>query len=106
MKIKTGDKTLDVTKPKVGEIVEAEQALGFSMDTGSGAQIAVMLFIGQSRENKQNGNHKTLDWIAGEVMKADITDFEVEDDESPPDGGAEAPEPSETSGPPASDSTE
>jgi hypothetical protein len=88
MKFKVDGRELDASGIRVGELCEAEKALGLNMADGSGASIAVSLFVAMRREDRNSENPKPLAMLADEVMAADVTTFEEADDESPP---AEAP---------------
>lgn len=79
---------------RIGEVIEAEKALGFSMDSGWGAQMAVTLFI--AMRNKEPEKPATL--IASEVLQADMSALE-EVEESPP---ADAPKGADPEAPPTS----
>lgn len=79
---------------RIGEVIEAEKALGLSMDQGLGAQMAVALFI--AMRNKEPEKPATL--IASEVLQADMSGLE-EVEESPP---ADAPKGADPEAPPTS----
>jgi hypothetical protein len=84
VKFKVDGRELDASGIRVGELCEAEKALGLNMADGSGAAIAVSLFVAMRREDKKNENPKPLALLADDVMAADVTTFEEADDESPP----------------------
>lgn len=90
MKILVDGRKLDVDGIRVGELCEAEKALQVNMADGSGAAIAVTLFVGLRREDKQ----KPVHLIADEVMRADVTTIQ-EGDAGPPADGADEAEKSE-----------
>lgn len=104
MKISVDGRELDVDGIRVGELCEAEKALGVNMSDGSGAAIAVTLFVGLRREDKQ----KPAGALADEVMRADVTTIAEADDAGPPAEGADeessspAPDTRRTSGVPLS----
>lgn len=96
--------TLELDAPehlRVGEVIEAEKALGLTMTDGWGAQIAVSLFV--AMRNKEPEKPATV--IAGEVLQVDISALEeVEDPLPDAPKGADQGDP-ETSGAPPSGST-
>lgn len=65
---------------RVRELVEAEKALGFNMDAGSGAQMAVLLFIAMRKREPD----KPSALLADEVMNADISTVEEVEEGNPP----------------------
>jgi hypothetical protein len=86
VKFKVDGRELDATGIRVGELCEAEKALQLNMADGSGAAIAVSLFVALRRENKT----KPAAMVADEVMRADVSSFEEADEESPPAEAADA----------------
>jgi hypothetical protein len=65
---------------RVRELVEAESALGFSMDeTGSGGKMAIALFVAMRRLDPE----KAKGLIADTVMAVDLSKFEEVEEEEP-----------------------
>jgi hypothetical protein len=69
-------------KLRVGQVCEAERALGVSAEDGFGARTAVMLFVTMRVDEPSKPAHL----IADEVMRADIATVEEVGEESPPAG--------------------
>lgn len=70
---------------RVGEICEAEKYLQLDMDSGSGAKIAVALYVAKKRDEPAMFPGAVAEW----VMNVDMTSvdtLEEEDEESPPAG--------------------
>lgn len=86
MKFKLDGRELEAEHIRVGELCEAEKALQINMADGSGAAIAVTLFVALRRDDPKKPAHL----IADEVMRADVSTFEEAEDESPPDEAADA----------------
>lgn len=80
MKFKIGGRELEADGIRVRELCEAEKALQVNMSDGTGAAVAIQLFVALRREDK----NKPAGVLADEVMSADITTFEEVEDESPP----------------------
>ena len=86
---------LSADNMRVHELCEAEKALGVNMTEGTGAAIAIQLFVAMRREDKVKPAHA----LADDVMRADVTSFaEVEEDEEegPPDEAADDEEAAES----------
>lgn len=86
MKFKIEGRELEADSIRVGELCEAEKALGLNMADGTGAAVAIQLYVAMRRQDKQKPTHV----LADEVMRADITSFEEVEEESPPAGAADA----------------
>lgn len=86
MKFKIDGRELEADSIRVGELCEAEKALGLNMADGSGAAVAVQLYVAMRRQDKQ----KPIHVLADEVMRADLTSFEEVEEESPPAEAADA----------------
>lgn len=65
---------------RVGEVIEAEKALGLSMDQSWGAQMAVALFVAMRTREPE----KPATLIASEVLQVDMSGLEEVEEESPP----------------------
>jgi hypothetical protein len=90
VKFKINEVELDAPENlTVRELVEAEQALGFSMDSGSGAQMAVLLFVAMRKADP----NKPAALLADDVLNSDISTVEEVEGEDPP-----AETPAETAG--------
>jgi hypothetical protein len=88
MKVKLDGREIEVASNiRIGELIEAEKALGFNMDeTGSGGRMAISLFVALRREEKE----KPIGMLADEVLRVDLSTFEEVAEESPPaEGGDE-----------------
>jgi len=85
VKFKVNGKELELSDSiRVGEMCEAEKALGLSLEeVGAAGKTAIMLFIAMRRD----APGQPVSVLASEVMNIDLGAMEVEDD--PP---AEAPE--------------
>lgn len=81
MKFKVDGRELSAEGMRVGEICEAEKALNLDMDQGSGAKIAIALFVAMRREDRKNENQKPLALLADDVMNVDMTMVEAEEEE-------------------------
>jgi hypothetical protein len=83
MKFKLGDgvEMEAASDIRIRELVEAESALGFSMDeTGSGGKMAIALFVAMRRLDPE----KAKGLIADTVMAVDLSKFEEVEEPSPP----------------------
>ena len=82
---------------RIRELVEAEKALGFSMDeTGSAGKMAIAIFVAMRRHDADIGPGL----LADKVMAVDLSKFEEVEEASPPaeGGNGTAPENQLTSG--------
>ena len=68
---------------RVRELCEAEKYLQMDMTDGSGAAIAIQYFVALRRETPD----KPVSMVADEALTADVTAFEVEEDEASPPAG-------------------
>ena len=84
MKIQVDGREIEVGHIRVGELCQAEKLLQVNMGDGSGAAIAVTLFVGFRREDKTT----SAALLADQVMRADVSTFEEVEEDGPP---AEAP---------------
>jgi len=70
---------------RVRELVEAEQALGFSLDeTGSAGKMAIGIFVAMRRADAEIGPGL----LADKVMAVDLSKYEEVGDANPPAVGA------------------
>jgi hypothetical protein len=70
---------------RVRELVEAEAALGFSMDeTGSAGKMALGLFVAMRRQDGEIGPGL----LADKVMAVDLSKYEEVEEQDPPAEGA------------------
>jgi hypothetical protein len=75
---------------RVRELVEAEGALGFSMDeTGSGGKMAIGLFVAMRRHDTDIG----AGLLADKVMGIDLSKYEEVEEDSPPAEGSNGMDP-------------
>lgn len=86
MKFKVDGQELSAEGMRVHELCEAEKALQMNMGDGTGAAIAIQLYVSMRRLDKD----KPIHLLADEVMKADITTFEEVEEGSPPAEAANA----------------
>jgi len=70
---------------RVRELVEAEKALGFSLDeTGSAGKMAIGIFVAMRRMDAEIGPGM----LADKVMAVDLSKYEEVEDAGPPAVGA------------------
>jgi hypothetical protein len=70
---------------RLGELIEAENALGVDMEKAKGgAKMAIIFFISIRRTDKQTPAHV----LADQVMKMELTAISADEEESDPLGDA------------------
>lgn len=73
---------------RVRELVEAETALGFSLDeTGSAGKMAIGLFVSMRRNDPDIGPGM----LADKVLNTDLADYEEIEDDTPLDEAGKPP---------------